>query len=96
METLLKALEELYDIQDDSYVFEEDGNTYFECDNEIVYNVENLCAEKLIAKGGLCNWSNIRVLRDNGYRVFAGEKDGFGWLTGCVQKNGDPRILIYG
>lgn len=95
MNTLLKALEELYSIQDNSYVSEEDGSTYFES-NDVSDWVECLCNEKLITKDGLCDWKNIGVLRDNGYRVFAGEKDSIGWLTGCVQKIGDPRILVYG
>lgn len=95
MESLLKTLEKLYAIQGNSYVSEYDGRTYFE-DDDVAYEAEALCNEKLITNNGLCNWENIRVLRDNGYRVFAGEKDSFGWLTGCVQKNGDPRILVYG
>ena len=95
MKSLLNALEKLYSVQGNSYECEYDGNVYFE-NNDIVNEAISLCDEKLIANGGLCNWDNIRILRNNGYRVYAGEKDGFGWLTGCVQKNDDPRILVYG
>lgn len=93
MEQLLTLLKELYD--DQNNVYQEDGFTGFnECD---IYNeVTALCDEYLIGNGGSCNWDNIWILRDNGYRVFAGEKDSFGWLTGCVQKQGDPRIIVYG
>ena len=96
MESLLKVLEKLYSIQDNSYLFEDDGRTYFQSNDVVYEEAEALCNEKLITNNGLCDWDNIGVLRNNGYRVFAGEKDGFGWLTGCVQKNGDPRILVYG
>lgn len=95
MDVLLEALNELYNSTDNSSVSEYDGQEYFEsCD--IVDKAEGLCCEKLIEMNGRCNWDNIRVLRNNGYDVFAGEKDSFGWLTGCVQKDGDPRILVYG
>jgi hypothetical protein len=95
MERLLKALEELYAIQDNGRVCDYDGKTYFES-NEVTSAVICLCDEKLITEGGRCDWDNIDVLRKNGYRVFAGDRDSFGWLTGCVQKKGDPRILVYG
>ena len=93
MEKLLTLLKELYD--DQNNIYQEDGFTGFnECD---IYNeVTALCDEYLIGNGGCCNWTNINILRNNGYRVFAGEKDSFGWLIGCVQKQGDPRIIVYG
>jgi len=53
-----------------------------------------LACELLITEGGGCNWGNIRVLRESGFRVFAGEKDSFGWLTGCIQTT--QGIIIYG
>lgn len=95
MEKLLKALEDLYKIQGNCYYCEYDGRTYFE-NNEVADEAITLCDEQLIAIGGRCNWDNIKVLNDNGYYVFAGERDSFGWLTGCVRKKDDPRILVYG
>ena len=53
-----------------------------------------LCNDYLIDDDGTCNWRNIETLRQHGYRVYAGEKDSFGWLTGCVEKDG--RILVFG
>lgn len=93
MEELLKVLERLY--KDQSNTYQEDGWTGFN-ESELYNETVALCNDYLIGNGGLCNWDNIRILRENGYRVFAGEKDSFGWLTGCVQKQGDPRILVYG
>lgn len=93
MEELLTALEKLYN--DRSNIYQEDGWTGFN-ENEIYNEVVGLCNEFLIANGGLCNWNNIRILRSNGYRVFAGEKDSYGWLTGCVQKENDERVIVYG
>lgn len=58
--------------------------------------LEGIAAQKLINPGRGCNWDNIRVLRNAGFRVYAGEKDSFGWLVGCIQKRGDNRILVYG
>ena len=58
--------------------------------------LEGIAARKLINPGRGCNWDNIRVLRNAGFRVYAGEEDSFGWLVGCIQKCGDRRILVYG
>lgn len=95
MDELLEALEKLYNEQNNSYVCEGDGKTYFKNDNAID-EVRSLCNEFLITSAGLCNVDNIDILRRNGYRVFSGETDWFGWITGCVQKRNDPRILVYG
>lgn len=95
MDTLLKALEKLYSTQDNSQVVDKYGHSYFEnCD--IKTEAESLCDEYLITDDGGCNWDNINILRNKGYRVFPGEKDSFGWLTGCVKKIGDRRVLVYG
>lgn len=95
MEELLKILGELYSTEGNSEVDEYDGCQYFKT-YDVRNRAEGLCNELLITNGGQCNWDNIYILRSNGYRVFAGERDSFGWLTGCVQKNNDLRILVYG
>lgn len=95
MEKLLEALEKLYNEQNNSYVCEGDGKSYFE-NNEIIDEVRGLCNELLISHEGQCDVNNVDILRRHGYRVFAGEYDWFGWITGCVQKVNDPRILVYG
>lgn len=93
MEKLLKALEKLYSEQNNFY--QEDGWTGFN-KSDLYNEVVNLCDEYLITNDGQCNWNNIVILQNNGYDVFAGEKDSFGWLTGCVQKDNDERVVIYG
>lgn len=95
MEELLKALKEQYDRTDNTYVDEYDGETKF-TEDELYHRIVGLCCEHLIADGGQCNWDNIEILRNNGYRVWAGEKDSFGWLIGCVRKLGDNRVVYYG
>lgn len=94
MENLLAALNKLYSEQDNFHVSSYDGKSYFN-ESELLDEVTELCGEYLIADGG-CNWDNISILRNNSYNVYAGEKDSFGWLTGCVQKKGDKRIVCYG
>lgn len=50
--------------------------------------------EFLVTDGGQCAWENHAALKAEGYDVFPGERDRFGWLTGCIQtKKG---ILVYG
>ena len=97
MEELLETLERLYAEQNNAEVHPKDGWTYFKDNNELYQKVISLCCEHLITANGGCNWDNINILRNNGYRVFAGDRDSFGWLTGCVQKNNnDKRTVVYG
>lgn len=43
------------------------------------------------------SWDMIDEFLDNGYSVFAIEKDSFGWLIGGVQKKeGSERIITFG
>ena len=48
MESLLKVLEKLYSIQDNSYLCEDDGRTYFQSNDVVYEEAEALCNEKLI------------------------------------------------
>ena len=91
---LLRALELLYSEEDNSEEGD-DGCRYFKRSHLSDY-CEMLCNGELITSGGQCNWSMIKALNSKGYDVFAGDRDSFGWLTGCVQKDGDDRILVYG
>ena len=95
MEELMKKLEELYNEENNYYIDEYDNNTYFK-DSELYDEVTTLCCGELIAYNGGCNWDNINILRNSGYRVFPGERDSFGWLVGCIKKHGDKRIVCYG
>ena len=90
MDELMKVLEELFDSTDIEVI-----DDYFQ-NSPLVDRAESLCCDQLITVHGDCNWENIKTLRDNGYRVFAGEKDSFGWLTGCVQRIGDTKTFVYG
>jgi hypothetical protein len=48
----------------------------------------------LIGLNRECLWIQHDILSEAGYSVFAGEKDSFGWLTGCIQtKKG---IVMFG
>lgn len=50
-------------------------------------DVEALATTVLVTPYGTCNWMNIRVLREKGYDVYAGEKDSFGWLSGVIERS---------
>lgn len=90
MDELVKVLEELFasaDVTIEDDIFQT---------GELVDRAETLCSDYLITSDGHCNWANIELLRAKGYRIFAGDQDSFGWLTGCVQRKGDTRTLMYG
>jgi hypothetical protein len=50
--------------------------------------------ELLVTDQGQCNWDNHEVLKKSGFPVFPGERDRFGWLTGCIQTT--KGILVFG
>lgn len=68
------------------------GKKYYNHSDE---EVGMLCCDLLI-KEGHCNWSNIKKLKELGFDVYAGEKDSFGWLTGCVEYPDHERVVVYG
>lgn len=61
---------------------------------ESIQSASNLASEFLIDDKGHSIWGLHRELKDAGFPVFPGERDSFGWLTGCIQTS--KGILIYG
>jgi hypothetical protein len=68
------------------------GDNYDEIlDNSLASGLAN---DALIDDNGQNIWDNHEILADAGFSVFPGERDRFGWLTGCIQtKKG---IIVYG
>lgn len=56
--------------------------------------------ELFITHGGQCDWVTIRyVMKEANVNIHAGERDGFGWLTGVIDKempDGTIKSIIYG
>lgn len=76
-----------------------------EKDNSII-TIDNSAENTLVKEAidlvyGLINEESTRVsssirreMQENGYLVYAGEQDSFGWLVGCIKtKNG---IIVFG
>ena len=89
IDNLIEVLDRLFETDfasKDEYgcvTFTEEGNA-----------ASALCCEYLIHDGGGCNWTNINYLRKHGYSVYPGDEDSFGWLVGCISKNG--KVLTFG
>ena len=82
LQTLLKTLEESKDVPFQDFLPPE---------IPIVKRIGDLAETLFITKNGTCHWDNIHNL---GYKVFALEKDRFGWLIGALEtKKG---IITYG
>lgn len=61
---------------------------------ELINKAVGHADELLVTDQGQCNWGNQDILKNAGFPVFPGERDRFGWLSGCIQtKKG---ILIFG
>lgn len=91
MEEKMKSLIELLDqLQDRTGILPSED----EDADEVLDQVLELADELLITDKGQPNYSVFPILNRYGYRVFAGERDGFGWLTGCIQKGNGPTIVF--
>jgi hypothetical protein len=65
-----------------------------DCIREIINKLLPLANTLLIDDNGINVWENHDLLDTHGFRVFPGEQDRFGWLTGCIQtKKG---FVVYG
>lgn len=85
---MLRSIEKLDTLPDD-----ESGYLPTSADSMIL-ECEMYAKDLLIDSNGQCCWDAIVELNDNGFFVFCGERDSFGWLTGCIQtKKG---IIVYG
>lgn len=82
-ESLQKLIEKLKEM---------DKNGLTETLREEIEGLADCC---LITLHGGCAWDNIYVLRKMGYRVYAGDKDSFGWLTGVIE-NKQGTYVVYG
>lgn len=64
----------------------------------LIEEAESAADELLITDFGCVNHFAIRELKRAGFRVYAGETDDFGWLSGCIDiKVGEEvATLVYG
>ena len=100
LETLLKMLKQI-DESDLPDVKEDDGDVYLsnvvkthKKYTELIHNLIEVADQALIDDEGHCIWEGILEVKRQGYPVFPGEEDRWGWVTGCIQtKKG---LLIYG
>lgn len=64
--------------------------------DELINSVSAECNE-LINESGTCVDMDTRIwFSKNGYKIYAGEKDSFGWLTACIEKEGTNKVLVFG
>lgn len=102
IEKINKNINELVELLD---LIQNNGKTLYNADEDREYfihtsetdRIEDLCCQLFIdGLTSIPNYANIEKMRARGYVVFAGERDSFGWLTGCVRKYGSRKILVFG
>ena len=62
--------------------------------NETANNLSTDACKYLICSDGRVNYNNKRILENNGFKVYPGDKDSFGWLVGVIERN--DRKLVFG
>ena len=88
--TLLKELESTTLSMEPDRVL----NSLHNCpEAELIQSLSGLASDTLVDHEGRCIWHLHDTLSDAGFPVFAGEKDSFGWLTGCIQTT--KGIIVY-
>lgn len=63
-------------------------------DNPLVSAVRYLANICLINNDGQPHSDNINEVINNGFSIYPGEKDNFGWLTGCIQLK--DKVIVFG
>jgi hypothetical protein len=96
LQQLIKALEaiEASEVAIPTYEDEYGAGMLLEHDHELVQKASGIACGVLIGDGGQCDWDNIRALTVMGYSVYAGERDSFGWLSGCIRTK--VGVVVYG
>ena len=61
--------------------------------NKKINAIIEMCCNLLVDEGQT-KWENIEKLRKQGFQVYPGEQDRFGWLTGCIDTQ--KGTIIYG
>ena len=92
MEELIEGLARLEtnaEVTPQKYLHDQD-------DPEVIAKIEIVSSlAGCLVRGGEPDWTTIKALEDRThYKVFAGEKDSFGWLTGCILTR--KGILVFG
>jgi len=86
VKTILLLLKEVE--KDDSITM---NNGYYSSLHPLVNAIIYLSNQYLT---GQDRYFNMEYIKKNGFNIFPGEVDRFGWLTGCIQlKNG---IIVFG
>lgn len=79
--------------------WDEDYDPYFYMrHNEKAEDIEELCNECLIEKGGYPDFDSMRELKKLSSRIVdirKGDGDSFGWLTGVIILEGN-KAIVYG
>lgn len=93
---VLKQIEEMSTITQTvpDEIKHKDGGYYEEDLPIIIQKAIELACDNLITSSGGCNWSNMEILKRHGFKVTAGEKDSFGWLTGLIHTS--KGTIMYG
>jgi hypothetical protein len=60
----------------------------------LVQNAQYAASEAMHIYDGIVDEACVKVLKDNGFRVFPGEVDVFGCLTGCIETT--KGIIMFG
>lgn len=79
------------------YIDEVDHRKYFNTnlDNPIINEIGSIACTLFITSSGTPNRKNIQHAKRYGIQVYPGDRDSFGWLTGCIQMSGDANAPIY-
>lgn len=94
METLLEFLKQVEEFKITDCNARLLNNNKDKLIRDFISEVSALASEVLVGDKGQCLWDQHKILEDAGYAVFAGEKDSFGWLTGCIQTR--KGVIVYG
>lgn len=67
-------------------------------EKELLGNIDEMLTELFIDNSGHPEYGNIIEAKKLGLKIYPGETDSFGWLTGCARLMGPPAgpVFVFG
>lgn len=91
MPTVNELILKLKELESDSSIIsiltsEQEQEGYYTDElHPLVQEIISLANDVLINELGKVNWSNVNLLKQEGFLVIPGDNDSYGWLTGLIK-----------
>ena len=93
IEKFITELKELFDAEEEFYIVVDEEYNAIEY-NDTANRLSGEACKYLICSDGRVNYHNRAKIENEGFKIYPGDKDSFGWLVGVIERNN--RKLLFG